>query len=897
MLTSRVKQKSYTVHILVLFFVALFVVLNVFNFMFMRGIYQENLHKLMDEKMNEAQSRVLMPLKGLEVTLRFISDNIQDMVLRNESIDAIFDYLDEVSDPVNRPNLSVIEYSSVYGYFPQIGVFHDGGGFVAPEGYSPVERPWFIAGEQGGGELMFVLYVDAGPGGAHTFAYARGIYDEESNLIAVIAMEVATHVITDYLLDKNLPEGGYGFILDDNLRVLAHPNPDFMFRFLEDTDSELGSLSEDLKSGIDISARRLLNYRGESAIVFCQRLENGWYVGIMAEVDKYYADMNTMMTISIIISVVLGVILCIIMIIIISTWNKAYEASRQKTTFLANMSHEIRTPMNSIIGFSELAMDDDISPTTREYLSKINENAGSLLMIINDILDISKIEAGKVELENIPFDMHEMLVSCRSMVTPKAMEKGITLYFYAEPSIHSKPLGDPVRLRQILVNLLSNAIKFTNVGTVKLMVNIISRTDDSIIMGFEVKDSGVGITSEQLARIFEPFLQAEAGTTRNFGGTGLGLPITKKLVEAMGGTLYVESTPGVGSRFSFELTFDAMNLNDEKFEEKLVLNEIEKPMFNGEVLICEDNEMNQQVISEHLARVGLKTVIAENGQLGLDLIKSRMRGGKDFMLGKKQYNLVFMDIQMPVMDGLEATEKIRELDDEIPIVAMTANIMSDDRDIYTERGMNGHIGKPFTSQELWRCLMKYINPIIQSEANEISGRRDMSDSELQQRLINLFVKNNSDVFVKITDALSSGDVSSAHRIAHTLKNNAGQLAKKSLEKAAGDIEAGLMNGKNLITHVQMEILDKELKATLKELRPLVSDKSKKRVSLRRRDDAVEAITSGKLEALLENSDVDCLAYIDSLSLVPNSEELIGHMENMDFRAAKEALKELEKTLT
>ncbi|MCL2809356.1 MAG: ATP-binding protein, partial [Treponema sp.] len=216
---------------------------------------------------------------------------------------------------------------------------------------------------------------------------------------------------------------------------------------------------------------------------------------------------------------------------------QAHSASRAKSSFLAHMSHEIRTPMNSIIGFSELAKDDDISEKTDEYLSKIIENAKWLLQIINDVLDISKIESGKMELEKIPFDIYEMFDNCKTLIIPKTNEKGIELYYYAEPSKGIKPLGDPTRLRQVLINLLSNAVKFTSKGTINVMSSIKSRSDENITMYFEVKDSGIGMTEEQIEKIFDPFTQAESGTMRQYGGTGLGLSITKNIVELMGGTL------------------------------------------------------------------------------------------------------------------------------------------------------------------------------------------------------------------------------------------------------------------------------------------------------------------------------------------------------------------------
>jgi len=879
-----------------MFFVIIFIVLNIVNFTYMRGIYQDNLHKLMNEKMNEAQSRVLMPLKGLEVTLKFISDNIQEMVLRGDSINEIFNYLDECSDPENRPKLSVIDFSSVFGYFPQIGVFHDGGDFTAPEGYDPSGRPWFRAGAEGGGNIKFVLYVDAAPGGLHTFAYARGIYDRNNNLIAVIAMEVATHVITDYLLDKNLPKGGYGFILDENLRVLAHPNQDFVFQYLSEINSELGGLMNEFKNGIDISARRLLNYRKEKSIVFCQILENGWYVGIISGINEFYADMNTMTMFSISISIVLGIVLCTIIIIITITWKKAYQASRQKSTFLANMSHEIRTPMNSIIGFSELAIDNNISPVTKNYLDKINENAKGLLLIINDILDISKIESGKMEMDNIPFDMQDLLASCRSLIMPKAIEKNLLLYFYAEPSINVRPLGDPVRLRQVLVNLLSNAVKFTNVGTVKLIVQITGKTEKTITMGFEIKDSGIGMTSEQISRIFDPFTQAEASTTRKFGGTGLGLSITKKIVEAMGGKITVESTPGVGSKFDFELTFDTVNVKDAEFAEKVMFDQLEKPIFKGEVLLCEDNVMNQQVICEHLARVGLKTVVAENGKIGVDLVRSRMEKLQNKQSSEKQFDIIFMDIHMPVMDGLEAAAKILELDENIPIVALTANIMSDDREIYKTSGMLDYVGKPFTSQELWRCLMRFFTPLNWKKDDILY--RAQADNELTQKLINIFVRNNHDKYTQIKNAIDSDDIKLAHRLVHTLKSNAGQLGRTLLHQITSEIEKSLKNGENAITLKQLEALEKELNTAITELTPLV--KEAQRPADLQANLAIDKAAALKmledLESNLKGNNFESLSFTAGLLQIPGSEELIRQIEDFDFKLAMDTLAELKRSL-
>ncbi|MCL2196950.1 MAG: ATP-binding protein [Treponema sp.] len=497
--------------------------------------------------------------------------------------------------------------------------------------------------------------------------------------------------------------------------------------------------------------------------------------------------------------------------------NTAKAASKSKSSFLANMSHEIRTPMNSIIGFSELAIDDAVSKKTKDYLNSIKTNAEWLLQIINDILDISKIESGKMELEKIPFDMHDLFSSCRTLVMPKAVEKGIMLHFYAEPSVGRKPLGDPTRLRQVFINLLSNAVKFTNTGIVKLVTDVVTVSGNTITFHFEVKDSGIGMTAKQIDTVFEPFAQGESGTTRKYGGTGLGLPITKSIIEMMGGKLLVESTPGIGSRFYFDLTFDTVDVTKEEFfEKKVSLKEIEKPVFEGEVLLCEDNIMNQQVICEHLSRVGLKTSVAENGKIGLDMVTDRLQKHE------RQFDLIFMDMHMPVMDGLEASTQIIKLATGVPIIAMTANIMADDREVYKRSGLNDCVGKPFTSQELWRCLLKYLKPLSGGTMLDKIDSPE-ADMEFQNSLKKYFIKANSNCYEDMCRALDQDDKKTAHRIVHSLKSNAGQIKKIRLQTIAADLEFQLMGENNTITPVQLAEFKMELDSVLAELKAMFAE--------------------------------------------------------------------------
>jgi len=404
------------------------------------------------------------------------------------------------------------------------------------------------------------------------------------------------------------------------------------------------------------------------------------------------------------------------------------------------------------------------------------------------------------KLKKIPFDLHELFTECRTLIAPKAAEKGLVLHFYAEPAISRKPLGDPDKLREALVNLLSNAVKYTNTGMVKLHSAIKETRKKTVTMSFEVKDSGVGITAEHEYK-------------------------TEDIVEMMGGKLKVESTPGVGSKFSFDLTFDTIDVSDDDSAGadaagadtgvKNTRDEFEMPVFEGEIMLCEDNVLNQQIICEHLTRVGIKTFVADNGKAGVDMVRERVQKNE------KLFDLIFMDIHMPVMDGLEAASEILKLNTGVPIVAMTANIMSNDLELYRTSGMHDCVGKPFTSQQLWRCLGRYFKPV--SREAPVENRRLQVENDLRKKIIIHFVKDNGNKFAEITNAISAGDIKLAHRLAHTLKGSAAQVGKILLQQAATEVEQRLKDEQNRVTSRQMAALEAELNAALAELTPLANE--------------------------------------------------------------------------
>jgi len=711
----RIKLKIFPKHplYLQLFFTGFaFVLMILLSCLFVNRIVRDNLVRNTDSVLDFVQAQIETDITEMRATLNSFSQTMRNMVMNGESSEKIMNYTNNISSFLRSMEKSKLSVNGVYAYIEKIPggpLFFSDFNASLPDDYSPSDRPWYKAAIAANGDIAETLpYLDVVTNDI-VITYSCNIYDDKGARLGVTCIDVYINYIGEKTIETLHEKNGYGFLAAQDLTLFSHTNPDFLGLKISDPVIPLSVYTDTLLDKGVISETPLVNWKGEQTIYFARRLPNGWYLGFFVIRSVYYQKVIYMAFTLGALGVALATVLIMVLIKLDAARSKSNIESMHKSAFLANMSHEIRTPMNAIIGMVTIGKTAPDIESKDYCFTKIGDASSHLLGVINDILDMSKIEANKFDLSPVEFNFEKMLQRVVNVINFRIEEKKQKFFLHIDKEIPKVLIGDDQRIAQVLTNLIGNAIKFTpEKGSITLNTRFIKEEEGICTLQIGVSDTGIGISPEQQARLFQSFEQAESSTTRKYGGTGLGLAICKSIVEMMGGEIWINSEIGKGSTFSFTIQ---IKRGDEKADESTDEQENKTQaditgVFAGHhILLVEDVDINREIVQTLLEPTQLDIDCAENGAEAVRMFKAT----------PYKYDLIFMDIQMPEMDGYEATRRIRAFEKEqntdakeVIIIAMTANVFNDDIQRCAEAGMNSHVGKPIDINEVMKKLNTYL---------------------------------------------------------------------------------------------------------------------------------------------------------------------------------------------
>jgi signal transduction histidine kinase/HPt (histidine-containing phosphotransfer) domain-containing protein/ActR/RegA family two-component response regulator len=628
----------------------------------------------------------------------------------------------ELSRWEDRMNADNDRYHGVLFIYGVVdGVLVHGTPWDIPDDFEPRARIWYVGAYDHPGEIYFSNpYIDS-RSEDWVLSMSQVLYDADGSDFGVLSFDILFTVVADYIRDMEMISQGFGALVDSELRFLVHPDESLFGRRMDEIESEADDyqrLAALMRGGEELNAYQYTSIFGVDSVLFSRQLYNGWHIYMSTPYTEYNRDVNAMLAVLAVTGIVATLVLWGILTLLYLARRRSDEANRFKSSFLANMSHEIRTPMNAIIGMTELLTHSELSERDRDYVNDINVSAHALLAIINDILDLSKIEAGKLTLNPVHYDFRSLVDNVASMFTYMAKKKGLEFCFESEGELPLYLYGDDIKLRQVLTNICGNAIKFTDKGYVKLRVAASQGAKDRTVT-FAIEDTGMGIRKEDIANVFNAFEQSRTDQNRSIVGTGLGLAISKIFVEMMGGTVSLASEYGQGSVFTIVIPVsegDAMQAEHLGREESL--RPFKAP--DAQILVVDDNEYNLKVAHGMMALFGIDAQTVLSGKEAIEAVQSH------------DFDLVFMDHMMPEMDGIETTARIRKLGGkykDLKIIALTANAIKGAMEMFLENDFDGFIPKPIEMPRLTRALRDWLpeGKIVMVDITDTAGTVDGAD--------------------------------------------------------------------------------------------------------------------------------------------------------------------------
>jgi len=795
-------------YVQIIFTIFAFLLMVILSYLSASNIVQKYLRQNTENILNTVQTQVTSDLQEPKIALASFSQTIRNMILHGDNTEKIQEYFLDISNYLALNKQSYLSFNGFLGFFetlPEGDTFLESLKWDRPANFDPKERLWFQNAIAANGSIVETLMYNDIIYGNVMLIYSLCIFDNAGKRLGVVGLRVQIDTIKKYIVNTIGANNEYGILISKDMIVLAHPNEAFVGKNAHEHDLPFSIFANELENGIEINEHPLITFKGEPAVATFRILPNNWVLGIVTPKGPYYKNVINMA----IILVILGSALSSILIFVLIRVDKAREKSdlqnRHKSSFLANMSHEIRTPMNAIIGMTDLLAYEQLNKRQMGFVHDIKISAHSLLAIINDILDLSKIEAGKLTLNPVNYDFHVLLDNIYSMFSYVTQKKGLKFEYEVEGEMPHYLYGDDVRLKQVLTNICGNAVKYTEKGFVKFKV---SAADNKL--KFEIKDSGMGIRKEDLPKLFNTFQRLETEKSHNIIGTGLGLSISKTFVEMMGGQIIVDSEYEQGSVFL--VIIPILEGNKEEVKLKKGLEDGQTLLApDARILVVDDNEFNIKVAEGLLGLFKINVQAAYSGKEAIDMVQ------------KNNYDLVFMDHMMPEMDGVEATNIIRKIGDKykkLPIIALTANAVQGAKEMFLSNGFNGFISKPIDMQEMYKILKEWlptekieikkdekkeaskdktqsefistINKIndINTEIGleRVSGMEDMYKETLE--LFNNKIAADCDI---MSDKLNNGDIKGFSILIHAMKSGLSTIGAMGLSDTALRMETASKN--------------------------------------------------------------------------------------------------------